>query len=174
MTHLARSIAPLKLYNAATAHDLQTRQTYTGLLNFGEITDEKWMQATLPIKHGGFGTTSVREISQFAFISSWSYTLSILPTRFPIMEKAINDLIFQNNIDTSIALEIHQALPSDESLSELVQKPMQLQRLLTQQHMYDFYFQLRTSTLQISSDGFAEAGFGDTGCELHQEMWMWC
>ncbi|XP_062522026.1 uncharacterized protein LOC134196821 [Corticium candelabrum] len=135
MTHLARSIAPLKLYTAATAHDLQTRQTYTGLLNLGEISDEKWMQATLPIKHGGFGVTSVREISQFAFISSWSHTLSVLPTRFPIMEKIVNDLIFQNDTDTSIALEIHQALPSDKSLSELLQKPKQLQRRLTQQHM---------------------------------------
>ena len=82
MTHLARSVAPLHLSDAATVHDLQTRQSFTELLNCGEIANERWFQASLPIKYGGFGMTSVKEISQFAFTSSWSHALAILPICF--------------------------------------------------------------------------------------------
>ena len=75
-----------------------------------EIANERWFQASLPIKYGGFEMTSVKEISQFAFTSSWSHALSILPIRFPIMEKSIDDVILQKGSMGSLGYEIHKAV----------------------------------------------------------------
>ena len=83
INHLARSVLPDHIRPAADLHDFQSRSTFTSLMGCGSVDDSVWLQATLPIKLGGFGLSSVSTISQSAFLASWAHSLHELPARFP-------------------------------------------------------------------------------------------
>ncbi|XP_062508840.1 uncharacterized protein LOC134185080 [Corticium candelabrum] len=134
MTHLTRSVAPQYLSSATSLHDHQTRQTFVEILKYGPIQEDRWLQATLPIRHGGFGMTSIKEICQLAFVSSWAHTLSALPKRFPNMEKILDDLVFHPDTTGSIGCDLQRATPPDKSLIDLLDNPNRLQQKLTRQY----------------------------------------
>ena len=135
MTHLARSVAPKYLIEAASLHDHLTRESFSKILNCGPIPNDRWFQATLPIKNGGFGMTSITEICQIAFISSWANALSTLPIRFPAMENQINEIIFGDGADGSIRSELLRAIPPGKIFTDLLEDTKRLQQKLTRQHM---------------------------------------
>ena len=83
MNHLARAVSPDSLQPGAKTHDLLSRQTFCHLLGYEDISDHAWLQASLPIRLGGFGLTAVVSISPLAFVASWSNTIRELPNRFP-------------------------------------------------------------------------------------------
>ena len=58
----------------------------------GSVDDSVWLQATLPIKLGGFGLSSVSTISQSAFLASWAHSLHELPARFPDMNSTVQQI----------------------------------------------------------------------------------
>ena len=91
INHLARSLAvlPDRSRPAADLHDFQSRSTFTSLMGCDSVGDSVWLQATLPIKLGGFGLSSVSTISQSAFLASWAHSLHELPARFPDMNSTV-------------------------------------------------------------------------------------
>ena len=56
---LSQTVPPRLLESAVAIHDTLTRSTFTNLLGRGNLTDRQWLQATLPIRHGGFGLTAL-------------------------------------------------------------------------------------------------------------------
>ena len=84
LNQLARSTFP-KLYKpAAEIQHMTTRDTFSFLMGYSNISDSSWKQVTLPVKFGGFGMTSCCYISCPAFVASWVYALKsylfVIPT----------------------------------------------------------------------------------------------
>ena len=92
INHLARSVLPDHIRPAADLHDFQSRSTFTSLMGCGSVDDSVWLQATLPIKLGGFGLSSVSTISQSAFLASWAHSLHELPARFQDMKSTVQQI----------------------------------------------------------------------------------
>ena len=63
MFYLSQSVKPKSMQAAAVLHDHLSCSTFSNLLQISALTDKKWKQATLPIRYGGFGLTSLQEIS---------------------------------------------------------------------------------------------------------------
>ena len=93
ISHLARTIFPESFRAAAILHDQLTYSTFVSVLGIEDIIDEKWLQATLPVRYGGFGLTSMQSISPPAFVSCWSQSLHVLPERFPELRSQIDSFI---------------------------------------------------------------------------------
>ena len=51
---------------------------------------EQWLQATLPIRHGGFGLTNIELLSADAFVAGWAQSIQALPARFPSIANVIS------------------------------------------------------------------------------------
>ena len=51
-------------------HDEITRSTFQQLIKCSVLNDQQWLQATLPIRFGGFGMLSAQSISSISFVSS--------------------------------------------------------------------------------------------------------
>ena len=81
MFYLSQSLKPKSMQAAAVLHDHLSHSTFSNLLQISALTDEKWKQATLPIRYGGFGLTSLQEISNLVFVSSWAHSVHELPKR---------------------------------------------------------------------------------------------
>ena len=91
LDHLARSVEPTLLSEAASIQDFQSQKTFVHLLGETFVDDQVWKQTCLPICMGGFGLSPLSSIASPAFVASWSHTISELPSRFPhlnvIMDK---------------------------------------------------------------------------------------
>ena len=85
INHLARSVVS----SSAKIHDELTRTTFNDILKLESIDECKWRQATLKIKHGGFGLISTEESSSIAFVASWSHGIYELPLRFPSLQNLL-------------------------------------------------------------------------------------
>ena len=92
MNFLSRTVQPRLLESAAAIHDTLTRSTFTNLLGRGNLTDRQWLQATLPIRHGGFGLTALTYIAPFAFLSSWASTLHTITKQIPDAERLLDEV----------------------------------------------------------------------------------
>ena len=90
MFYLSRTIKPKSMQGATVLHDHLSRSTFSNLLQISALTDEKWKQATLPIRYGDFGLTSLQEISDFIFVSSWAHSVHELPKLFVGLEPQID------------------------------------------------------------------------------------
>lgn len=103
-------------------------------MNCGIIADPYWQQAALPIRIGGSGMTTVGEMSQFVFISSWPHTLSALTLHFPNIAPSIDDLFSCEWPEGRVGYEIYQATPPGNSLIDLVHDPKRPQSKSTSQY----------------------------------------
>ena len=131
LNYLARSVSPVLLKSAADCHDTMSKVTCEKLLDF-PLESEKWIQATLPVKHGGLGLTSVKAISLFAFVSAWMHTLNRLPNRFQDSNRLIDSVI--QGI-SPIGSTRHDAMPTGKSIEDLISDSHKLQKKLTQTYM---------------------------------------
>ena len=86
LNHLARAVCPAQLRSGAMFHDQLTKETFLQLVSCHHIGDNQWLQATLPIRNGGFGMTAMESTCHIAFASS---SLVRLPRSFG----DLNDLI---------------------------------------------------------------------------------
>ena len=132
LNYLARLVSPSLFQSTAETHDNMTQKTFCKILGVPSIVDERWKQATLPIKLGGSGMTSVDAIASSASLGGWMHTLSNLPTRFPHLTNNVLLLLSTNNISKILA-NIHQAVKSTgcddcQHLSEFVKQPKKLQQ----------------------------------------------
>ena len=134
MNHLARLVCPDRLQAAAEVHDKISRETFTHVLGYSHLTDSSWMQATLPVRFGGFSMSPCLSTSRFAFLSSWVHTLVHLPIRYPDLKSALDLLVNSNGVEESIAFSLMQAGSDGTDITEMIQVPTKLQQRLTRQH----------------------------------------
>jgi Reverse transcriptase (RNA-dependent DNA polymerase) len=77
-------------------YDSVIRDTLQSILNV-TLTDDAWMQATLPVKHGGIGIRLATQVSLPAYLSSVASSselmLQLLPQRLHVTS-GVNDLLF--------------------------------------------------------------------------------
>ena len=106
LNYLARSVSPSLFQSTAEIHDNMTRRTFCKILGVPSRVDERWKEATLPIKLGGFVMTSVDAIASSAFLGGWMHTLSNLPTRFPHLTIDVSLLLATDNVSKILA-DIH-------------------------------------------------------------------
>ena len=92
INHLARSVVSSCLQPAAKIHDELTRTTFNDILKLESIDECKWRQATLEIKHGGFGLISTEASSSIAFVASWAHSIHELPLRFPNLLESVDTI----------------------------------------------------------------------------------
>ena len=79
MNFLARSVTPDNMKDASRIHDEITRNTFSEILGLDAIDNKKWDQATLNVKHGGFGLRQLQEVLCPAFVAAWAHSLKELP-----------------------------------------------------------------------------------------------
>ena len=90
-----------------------------------KLTDRQTdKQATLPIKLGVFGMTSINAIASSVFLGEWMYTLLNLPTRFSYLTNDVSLLLSTDN-NSKVSADIHQVVKSTgcddcQHLSEFV------------------------------------------------------
>ena len=57
----------------------------------------------MPVKYGGFGLTSVRDVASAAYLASWAHSVATLPKRFPTLWESPEFLVNNtNNIQVSL------------------------------------------------------------------------
>ena len=139
ISHLARAIFPESFRAAAILHDQLTYSTFVSVLGIEDIIDEKWLQATLPVRYGGFGLTSMQSISPPAFVSCWSQSLHVLPERFPELRSQIDsficDIISPNSPENSLCYQLQQSLDPGQVFTDLLTCTGKLQHRLTDKLM---------------------------------------
>ena len=113
LCHLMRDVPPEELNAAALLYDLQTRSTFTKLLNLDDIMSTSWAQVTLPVRYGGFGLTSALQLSPKAFLASWVHSLK------------------SGNKERSLASDMQRSLQPGQVLTALISDTKKLQHKLT-------------------------------------------
>ena len=131
LNHLARETCPETLAQAATIHDKQTKSTFSCLLGNVDISGNMWKQATLPVRLGGFGMTSLNEVAPFAFVARWAHSFKLLPDRFPVLQDQFNSLVTSSNHASDIGLTLEHYLKDISTLSDLLPNTKKLQHRLT-------------------------------------------
>ena len=137
MNHVARTVFPSLLNNAACLHDQLTRGTFQRLVRCHDITDSQWAQATLPIRTGGFGMTAIQSICHIAFVSSWARSLVQLPLSFVGLRHVVENLVSLEEATCpigSISSELQQAMPEEKCLDDLLRNTNKLQHKLSLEH----------------------------------------
>ena len=120
------------MQSAAVLHDHLSRSTFSNLLQISALTDEKWKQTTLPITYmyGGFGLTSLQEISNLIFVSSWAHSVHELPKCFVALEPHIDVLLSSKSPENSSGHILHECLDPDQSMNDLLSTTKHLQHHL--------------------------------------------
>ena len=120
MNFLSRTVPPRFLEFAAAIHDTLTRSTFTNLLGRDNLTDRQWLQATLPIRYGGFGLTALASTAPFAFLSSWASTLHTIAKRIPDAERLFGEVQNLHHSNSSINRDLCNVLPQNKTLVEVI------------------------------------------------------
>ena len=132
INHLARSVYPTLLKPATRFHDELTEATFRQLVCC-DIGEQQWLQATLPIRNGGFSVSSMVSTCPIAFASSWARSLAHLSQSFGDLTdlvKNISRAVQHPGHKGSIASHLLQALPGNKSLVDLINNPKKLQQKL--------------------------------------------
>ena len=108
-----------------------TKRCFMALAGVAELTPNHWQQPTLLIGLGRFGMSSLKHISRFPFLSSWSQLLKNLPTRFPSLESHICTLLSSCKQEGSITHQLQQSLDENINMSEITSNTKKLQHRLT-------------------------------------------
>ena len=154
LNYLGRTVASSLMQSAALQHDEITRSTFRQLIKCSVLNDQQWLQATLPIRFGGFGMLPAQSISSISFVSSWARSLVDLPHSFPALESLINGVLCPKDVTVggSIAHELQLSLPVNRALEDLLINLKKLQHKLSQE-----YFKQMMSSIQENSQSCHEA-----------------
>ena len=110
INHLARSVIPSYLQSGAKVHDTLTKSAFCNILKMSSVCEDKWRQATLKIRHGGFGMTMAEETSCVAFVSCWANTIHELPIRFPNLQQSVDNALKSQPAPAAKSLAHHLQL----------------------------------------------------------------
>ena len=111
MNFLARSVTPDNMKDASTIHDEITWNTFSVILGLDAIDNKKWDQATLNVKHEGFGLRPLQEVLCPAFVAAWAHSLKELPKRFCCLTDKVMSTFSEESSD-SVASSLHSAVVS--------------------------------------------------------------
>ena len=111
MNFLARSVTRDNMKDASRIHDEITRNTFSEILGLDAIDNKKWDQATLNVKHGGFGLRPLQEVLCPAFVAAWAHSLKELPKRFCSLTDKVMSTFSEESSD-SVASSLHSAVLS--------------------------------------------------------------
>ena len=106
MKFLSQTVPPRLLESAEAIHDTLTRSTFTNLVGRGNLKDRQWLQATLPIRYGGFGLTALTSNTPFEFLSSWALTLHTIEKRTPDTERLFEEVHNSHYSNSSISRDL--------------------------------------------------------------------
>ena len=134
LDHLARTVRPSILAQAASFHDSMTQNTFSLVLGH-DSADLPWEQVSLPVRLGGFGLLSLSTTSRPAFVASWIHSVVELPLRFPGLIPIIDNLIQRPS--GLIGKSLSKSLPPDKVLSDFLARPKKLQHRLSHE-LYTF------------------------------------
>ncbi|XP_062516563.1 uncharacterized protein LOC134191930 [Corticium candelabrum] len=130
LNHLATTVCPSLLSETTEIHDLQTRSVFFNLLSYDHLSDSVWWQASLPIRLGGFGLSSVKSVSPCAFLASWVQALVCLLIRFPNLKSFIDSFLASpSEFPTGIVLS--SLIPAASKLSDYLPENNKLQKKLS-------------------------------------------
>ena len=136
INHLGRTVALSLMKSAARIHDSLSQSSFKHLITCPDLENNQWTQATLPIRHGGFGMSLTESLSSIAFVSSWAHSLVQLPKSFKDIQDSV-DLLVENRQDAtpgSTGFELEQSLPHSKSLEDILSNKKGLQKKLSQNH----------------------------------------
>ena len=111
-----RTIPPYKFQPPANIHELQTHSTFSNFLYLDDITARSWAQAILPIRYGGFGLTSIQNLSPIAFIASWVQYLHVLPSWFSGLRRLVDTISYKLQKSLNPGQTLTDLLPDTENL----------------------------------------------------------
>ena len=123
MNHLIRSVNPEHVRSAVQAHNSLTKSTFIRLVQCPDPTSKQWLQATLPIRHGGYGLTNIESLSADAFVAGWAQSIQALPARFP----SIANDIFGLPIEGRMGIALKSSIPDNHSLADILSDTKYLQ-----------------------------------------------
>ena len=106
LNHLGRTISSTALHSAASLHDDVSKSTFMSSLLLSHLSGDQWLQASLPIRLGGFGVPLLSPILDAAFLAGWSHTSQALPDSFPFLS-SVDDLPF---VGSSVRCSLEFAL----------------------------------------------------------------
>ena len=139
MNHLARSVAPTFFSTAAQVHDNLTRKTFCSILYLECVNDAQWLRTTLPVRKGCFRLSSIVKVSPAAYLAAWLHSLSVLPTRFPLIRGQVEKTLCDSSEEVTNS-HLHGAfdkLPANSTeddkrfaISDLLDHPDHLQKRL--------------------------------------------
>ena len=128
MNHLIRSVNPEHVRSAVQAHDSLTKSTFIRLVQCPDLTSKQWLQATLPIRHGGFGLTNIESLSADAFVAGWAQSIQALPARFPSIA---NDISLVCQFEGRMSTALKSSIPDNHSLADFLSDTKNLQHKLS-------------------------------------------
>ena len=129
-----RTVPLYKFQPPANIHDIQTHSTFSKFLYLDDITARSWAQAILSIRHGGFGLTSIQNLSPIAFVVGWFQYLHVLPSWFSGLRRLVDTVLSQAislnaQIDT-ISYKLQKSLNPGQTVTDLLPDIENLQHRL--------------------------------------------
>ena len=101
--------------------------------------------------------TSLQEISNLIFVSSWAHSVHELPKRFVASEPQIDVLLSSKSPKNSVGHILHECLDPDQSMNDLLSNSKRLQ-----QHLIDKVTKAQVSILldkESEKDQFSKITF---------------
>ena len=108
LNHLGRTISSTALHSAASLHDDLSKSTFMSSLLLSHLSDDQWLQASLPIRLGGFGVPLLSPILDAAFLAGWSHTSQALPDRFPSLWSVDDFPFFGSSVRCSLEFALRR------------------------------------------------------------------
>ena len=129
LNHLARTVQPDLLVPPSTIHDSKTKETFSELLGYDMIAENFWLQASLPIRLGGFELIPLLSARQSAFVAAWANAITNLPFRFSDLRPLIDTLVSSSSSLISGALA--QSVPPGKHISDYLSSVERVQHQLS-------------------------------------------
>ena len=125
---------------------IHRHKVFSELLSYHQLSDLARQQATLPIRLGGFGLTSVKCIAACAFLASWVEAIDALPKHFPDFRVDL-DLLLKGFSGSATGATLKSLIPSNE-LSEYLPASGKLQKRLSN----DLFESMSRDTVKSTRD----------------------
>ena len=110
--HYGRTLPPDVSSNLLQSLDMKTRMAMADILGEEELSDQTWLETTLPISHGGLGIRELHTQAQTDYYASASFAMlrwrNILPDNHPLISSIINNEIRSADCLTKALSTCHQ------------------------------------------------------------------
>ncbi len=98
MNYWTRTTSPSTLAPAAQLFDQMVQDTFLQRINLTAVSDAARVQLSLPVRDGGFGLSSVVQVSPAAWYSGFARAFSTIRTFAPPVDDVKNDIPFVKSL----------------------------------------------------------------------------